>query len=59
MNSPNTKRQEQVLKVLSRKKSEGCEFCGQGARKGDLLEIEYSAKLENGTVFDGSDIQVS
>ncbi|CAM9206481.1 unnamed protein product, partial [Hapterophycus canaliculatus] len=52
-------REEQVLKVLSRSKSVGCEFCGQGARKGDLLEIEYSAKLENGAVFDGSNIQVN
>jgi len=51
-------REEQVLKVLRSDKSPGCEFCGSGARKGDLLEIEYTAKLEDGKVFDGSSIKV-
>lgn len=52
-------REEQVLKVLRSEKGAGCEFCGQGARRGDLLEIEYTAKLEDGKVFDGSSIKVS
>ncbi len=51
-------REEQVLKVLRSDKSPGCEFCGSGARKGDLLEIEYTARLEDGKVFDGSSIKV-
>lgn len=51
-------REEQVLKLLQSKKAAGCEFCGQGARRGDLLEIEYTAKLEDGKVFDGSSIKV-
>eukprot|EP00903_Cladosiphon_okamuranus_P010059 g9534.t1 len=52
-------REEQVLKLLQSNKSTGCEFCGQGARRGDLLEIEYTAKLEDGKVFDGSSIKVN
>lgn len=44
--------------MLRREKSPECEFCGSGARKGDLLEIEYTGKLEDGTVFDGSSIKV-
>ena len=51
-------REEQVLKLLRSDKAVGCEFCGQGARRGDLLEIEYTAKLEDGKVFDGSSIKV-
>lgn len=51
-------REEQVLKLLRSDKAAGCEFCGQGARRGDLLEIEYTAKLEDGKVFDGSSIKV-
>lgn len=50
--------QEQVLKVLSSEKSEACSTC-RGAQRGDLLEIEYTGTLENGTVFDGSSITVS
>lgn len=48
-----------MLTLLRSDKGAGCEFCGQGARKGDLLEIEYTAKLEDGDVFDGSSIKVS
>lgn len=47
-----------MLKLLRSDKAAGCEFCGQGARRGDLLEIEYTAKLEDGQVFDGSSIKV-
>lgn len=50
-------REEQVVKVLSSEKRAGCEYC-QGARRGDLLEIEYTGKLEDGKVFDGSSIKV-
>lgn len=51
---------EQVLRLLSSEKSASCgsETC-QGARRGDLLEIEYTGKLEDGKVFDGSSIMVS
>lgn len=30
-----------------------------GARRGDLLEIEYTGRLQDGKVFDGSNIKVS
>lgn len=52
-------REEQVVKLLNSDKSAECNSCGQGARRGDLLEIEYTAKLEDGKVFDGSSIKVS
>ncbi|CAM9367339.1 unnamed protein product [Ectocarpus fasciculatus] len=52
-------REEQVVKLLNSDKSAECNSCGQGARRGDLLEIEYTAKLEDGKVFDGSSIKVN
>eukprot|EP00752_Nemacystus_decipiens_P008970 g8008.t1 len=52
-------REDQVLKLLKSDKAAECEFCGQGARRGDLLEIEYTGKLEDGKVFDGSSIKVN
>lgn len=45
------------MKVMSSKKNEGCEVC-QGAKRGDLLEIEYTGTLEDGKVFDGSSVKV-
>lgn len=51
-------RGEQLLKLLSSEKSATCQSC-QGAQRGDLLEIEYTGTLENGTVFDGSSITVN
>eukprot|EP00904_Undaria_pinnatifida_P013360 jgi/Undpi1/9154/HiC_scaffold_26.g11612.m1 len=51
-------REEQLLKVLSSEKNAGCEYC-KGAQRGDLLEIEYTGKLEDGKVFDGSSIKVN
>lgn len=51
-------REQQVLKVLSSEKNDACQMC-RGAQRGDLLEIEYTGALENGTVFDGSSITVS
>ncbi|CAN0109240.1 unnamed protein product [Ascophyllum nodosum] len=48
----------QVLKVLASTKSSACESC-KGARKGDLLEIEYTGRLQDGKVFDGSSIKVN
>ena len=42
---------------MSSQKNAGCEFC-KGAQRGDLLEIEYTGKLEDGKVFDGSSIKV-
>lgn len=50
--------QEQVLKVLSSEKNGACTTC-RGVQRGDLLEIEYTGTLENGSVFDGSSITVS
>lgn len=50
--------EEQLLKVLSSTKSSTCESC-KGARRGDLLEIEYTGRLQDGKVFDGSNIKVS
>lgn len=44
--------------MLSSDKSEACQSC-RGAKRGDLLEIEYTGKLEDGTVFDGSSVMVS
>ena len=52
------KEEGQVLKVLASTKSSACESC-KGARKGDLLEIEYTGRLQDGKVFDGSSIKVS
>lgn len=51
-------REEQVLKLVRSDKGAGCE-CSQGAKRGDLLEIEYTGKLEDGNVFDGSSIKVN
>lgn len=46
------------MRLLSSEKSSACDSC-RGARRGDLLEIEYTGKLEDGKVFDGSRVMVS
>lgn len=46
-----------MLQVLSSDKNAACESCA-GAKRGDLLEIEYTGTLEDGKVFDGSSVLV-
>ncbi|CAM9755220.1 unnamed protein product [Chrysoparadoxa australica] len=52
-----SKQERQVLSVDTTSKSESCPVC-TGVRRGDLLEILYTGKLEDGTVFDGSNIKI-
>jgi hypothetical protein len=42
--------------VLSVKKVSVPEVCGYGAKYGDLLEIQYTTSLSDGTMLDSSGI---
>jgi len=42
--------------VLAVRKARVPEICGEGAKVGDLLEVRYEGRLEDGRLFDGSEL---